>query len=154
LTKLIFCAVAVTGLLMHSTDFAYAAPPASCASKFVGTWAYPGGVTEVRADGTAYPKCPMCVPMQTWTCSGNTYFFNNPGSYTATLSPDGRQLIGTVTATRIGGSVRAPRVARPSSANTTEPRSPSPTVNVTEPRLQTPTVNSGGTQVRTPTVRQ
>jgi hypothetical protein len=58
----------------------------------------------------------MCVPTQTWTCSGNTYLFSNsgpPGQFSATLSADGRQLIGGGTvATRVGGA----RVAAPAPA--------------------------------------
>jgi hypothetical protein len=92
------------------TNLAFAAPPASCARKFIGTWVYPGGTTVVAPGGIAYPKCPMCVPTQTWTCQGNTYLFSNsgpPGQFSATLSADGRQLIGGSTAaTRVGGPAR------------------------------------------------
>ena len=100
--------LACAAILAVSLSSASAAPPASCASKFVGTWVYPGGTTVVAPGGMAYPKCPMCVPTQTWTCSGNTYLFSNsgpPGQFSATLSADGRQLIGGGTvATRVGGA--------------------------------------------------
>lgn len=91
---------------------AAAAPPSSCAHKFIGTWVYPGGVTTVAANGMAYPKCPMCVPTQTWTCSGNTYLFSNsgpPGQFSATLvGPNTMQGSGVV-ATRVGGRAAAPK---------------------------------------------
>ena len=100
--------LACAAILAVSLSSASAAPPASCASKFVGTWVYPVGTTVVAPGGMAYPKCPMCVPTQTWTCSGNTYLFSNsgpPGQFSATLSADGRQLIGGGTvATRVGGA--------------------------------------------------
>lgn len=92
--------VALTNMLTSAS----AAPPASCAHKFVGVWSYAGGTTRVNANGTANPTCPMCVAVQTWTCSGNTYIITGPTSYTATLTPDGRQVVGSAgIATRIGG---------------------------------------------------
>jgi hypothetical protein len=102
------------------TSLASAAPPASCANKFVGTWVYPGGTTVVAPGGIAYPQCAMCVPTQTWTCQGNTYLFSNsgpPGQFSATLSPDGRQLIGGgVVATRVGGAAPGSGAAGKSAA--------------------------------------
>lgn len=103
-------AAAFVAAFFHATPV-FAAPPSSCAGKFVGTWSYPGGTTRVNADGTAHPKCPMCVGVQTWTCSGNTYIITSPTSYSATLSPDGRRLVGgSITAVRVGGT---PKVAAP-----------------------------------------
>jgi hypothetical protein len=104
-----FCRVLlIAGLLVLPAGVASAAPPASCAHKFIGTWVYPGGTTVVAPGGIAYPKCAMCVPTQTWTCQGSTYLFSNsgpPGEFSATLSADGRQLIGSgVVATRVGGA--------------------------------------------------
>lgn len=96
--------------LTVSIGIASAAPPASCAYKFIGTWAYSGGTTVIAPGGIAYPKCAMCVPTQTWTCQGNTYLFSNsgpPGQFSGTLSSDGRQLIsGGIVATRVGGAAR------------------------------------------------
>lgn len=109
--RLIPYAVAIT-LNVCILTTAEAAPPSSCASKFVGTWTYPGGTTVIAPNGLAYPKCPMCVPTQTWTCQGNTYLFSNsgpPGQFTATLSADGRQLTGGGTiATKVGGVAARP----------------------------------------------
>jgi hypothetical protein len=106
-----FCHLFLTaGLTVLSASHVTAAPPSSCAQKFIGTWVYPGGTTVVAPGGTAYPKCPMCVPTQSWTCQGNTYLFSNsgpPGQFSATLSADGRQLIGSGSvATRVGGAAR------------------------------------------------
>jgi hypothetical protein len=90
---------------------ALAAPPASCAKKFIGEWSYAGGTTTVRANGLAYPHCAMCVSVQTWTCEGNTYYFSNsgpPGQFSATLI-DANHVQGSAgIATRVGA---APAVA-------------------------------------------
>ena len=119
-----------TALLASSFAPVEAAPPASCAYKFVGTWVYPGGTTVIAAGGTAYPKCPMCVPTQTWTCQGNTYLFSNsgpPGQFSATLSADGRQLIGGGTvATRVGGAAQGSGTAasKPAPTKAAKPQQP------------------------------
>lgn len=89
---------------------ASAAPPASCVGKFVGTWSYPGGTTTVRSNGLAYPHCAMCVPVQTWTCQGNTYQFSNsgpPGQFSATLIDSNHMQGSGGVATRIGGAAVA-----------------------------------------------
>lgn len=85
---------------------AHAAPPQSCVDKFVGNWSYSGGTTYIHPDGTANPVCFMCVSVQTWTCSGDTYIITGPTSYTATLSADGTQMVGSAgVAIRIDGTV-------------------------------------------------
>lgn len=91
-----------------------AAPPASCASKFIGVWTYPGGTTRVEADGAAYPTCFMCVTKQAWTCNGDTYYFESAGmKFTAVLRAGGTQLVGSgVTATRVGGVATASSATR------------------------------------------
>lgn len=100
-----YIAVLSTALLSTMLNSASAAPPASCASKFVGDWSYPGGTTRVNPDGTANPVCAFCVTVQTWTCSGDTYIITAPSSYTSKLSADGRYLVGDViTAVRVGGA--------------------------------------------------
>ena len=97
--------VLVAGMVTIPACFVSAAPPPSCAYKYIGTWVYPGGTTVVAPGGTAYPKCPFCVATQTWTCSGNTYYFDG---VTATLSPNGRKLFSPgIVATRIGGAGQA-----------------------------------------------
>lgn len=115
------CLIAVA---LCAAGVANAAPPASCASKFVGVWTYPGGTTRVDADGTAYPTCFMCVTKQTWTCNGDTYYFESGGmNFTAVLRAGGTQLVGSgVTATRVGGAAvtrPASRASEPSQRPTT-----------------------------------
>ena len=98
---------------------ASAAPPGSCASKFVGVWTYAGGTTRVNADGTANPTCLLCVAVQTWTCNGDTYIITGPTSYSATLTPDGRQMVGSAgIATRVGGAAVTTKLAPQKSAST------------------------------------
>ncbi len=129
----------MTVLMILSASSASAAPPSTCAYKFIGTWVYAGGTTVVASGGIAYPKCPMCVATQTWTCSGNTYLFSNsgpPGQFSATLSADGRRLIGSgPVATRVGSA--------PKPASSTETASPKE-----KPRVRTATArdsqNSSG----------
>ena len=99
-----------------------AAPSSSCASKYVGTWnwTWTSGQTEIRSDGTAYPKCAIgCVPKQYWSCNGNSFTFSNEGGsspYNMTLSADGTKLEGSWgVAERVGGAaqvVAVPPVAR------------------------------------------
>ena len=112
-----FAALAATSFLVETS--ASAAPPASCAWKFVGTWAWAGGTGRLTADGKAYPTCAMCVAVMTWTCSGNTYIITSPVYATATLSPDGRTMSGSSgVSTRIGGAAIATSVQ-----NTNPPKS-------------------------------
>jgi hypothetical protein len=145
----------VTACLTLSVSPSFAAPPSNCAGKFIGTWVYPGGTTVVAPGGIAYPKCPMCVPTQTWTCSGNTYLFSNsgsPGEFSATLSPDGQQLIGGGTvATRVGSS-RTPKTPTPT-INTLEPGVSAPNVRTKSPRAGTPTITGTEPTVSRQTVR-
>ena len=105
-------------IILCSAGPADAAPPASCARKFVGVWTYPGGTTRVDADGTAYPTCFMCVTKQSWTCNGDTYYFESGGiKFTAILSAGGTQLVGSgVTATRADGAAAAPSAPRSSAS--------------------------------------
>jgi hypothetical protein len=100
----------ITALLAFGLDSALAGPPSSCAGKFIGTWSYSGGTTTVSANGLAYPHCAACVPVQTWTCQGNTYLFSNsgpPGQFSATLVDSTHMQGSGVIATRVGGGARA-----------------------------------------------
>ena len=99
-------------ILTGSISAATAAPPESCRDKFVGTWKYFGGSTEIRADGTAVPSTG--VKLQTWTCSGNIYTFSNPDgqTWTAELSADGKKL-------KTGGSPYTATRVRSPKANST-----------------------------------
>jgi hypothetical protein len=84
------------------------------------------------------------VPTQTWTCQGNTYLFSNsgpPGQFSATLSADGRQLIGGGTvATRVGGAA-----AKKPATEAAKPKAPAPT----EPKAKTPAAAAKERQVQT-----
>ncbi len=121
---------------------AFAAPPASCAHKFVGTWVYPGGITTVSANGQAYPKCPMCVAVQSWTCSGNTYLFSNsgpPGQFSATLVGANTMQGSGVVATRVGGRAAAakqPKSDTPNAAAPTKQKTASGTAAANSSRRQ------------------
>jgi len=129
---------------MGLAGIASAAPPASCAGKFVGTW-----TVRVLATGQTYPSvlspsgighasCPACTPTGTWTCSGNTLtVFVNGISASQTLSADGRTLTGPCcVSTRVG---RAPTVNEPKVA-TAKVGAPKPTANVREPKTATPKI--------------
>src|SRR5262249_746817 len=94
-------------------------PPASCVKRFVGTWivtvkatgqTYPA---TVLANGTGHATCPACMPMQHWTCSGNTFILLDPRTEEAPLSADGT---GTESAccvsVRAGGASRLGHAAQ------------------------------------------
>lgn len=109
------------GLLISSIWFvvapADAAPPASCASKFVGSWTVRVNATGqtypsvISPDGRTHVTCPLCTPGGTWTCSGNTItvYVDNGVTTQHQLQADGRIMSGgCCTITRSGA---APRVA-------------------------------------------
>lgn len=136
------------GALFSLATTSALAQPASCAGKFIGTWVYPGGTTVVAPGGMAYPKCPMCVPTQTWTCRGNTYLFSNsgpPGQFSATLTPDGKMAIGStgIVATRVGGAAR-PTVNAPTPAVRNRPTVTVNVPRVSPPEAQPPMVGGNG----------
>ena len=60
---------------------ASAAPPASCAGKFVGVWRHNGiGQTNkatLTADGTAACSENAACMQGTWTCNGNVLTYYN-----------------------------------------------------------------------------
>ena len=98
-------------LLLGLTSLAAAAPPANCVNKFVGTWSVTVNATgqtyrsQIRANGTLTSACPGCPPVQTWTCSGNTFILTSPVSVTHTISSDGRRMAGgCCSLVRIGGA--------------------------------------------------
>lgn len=87
---------------------AFAAPPASCASKFIGEWRHSGGNKgTLTADGRAIcSEHAACQAEGTWTCSGNNMTYTTSlGSWVYTLQPDG-----SITAN--GGIARAVRIGR------------------------------------------
>src|SRR6266849_83709 len=102
--------VLLCGFLITSAN-ASAAPPSSCAGKFVGVWRHNGigqtNKTTLTADGTAAcSENPACM-QGTWTCNGNVLTYYNgiyPTEYT--LHPSGIMTArGGITVTRLG---RAP----------------------------------------------
>jgi hypothetical protein len=88
---------------------ANAAPPASCAKKFIGVWIHHGigGITNkatLTADGTAASSDDAACLQGTWTCNGNVLTYNN-GMYLTdyTLQPDGTMTAhGGIVVTRVG----------------------------------------------------
>jgi hypothetical protein len=97
---------------------AEAAPPASCASKFIGTWTVRVNATGqtypliIRPDGTSRITCPLCPSEGTWTCTGHTFMSIAPVATTSTLSADGRTLTGSCcTTTRVSSPAMADRPA-------------------------------------------
>ncbi len=90
-----FRSLLISGFLLSLPAAVYAAPPSSCAKKFVGTWQHNGigGIKNtaiLKANGQA--ECrdnPACV-QGTWTCNGNVLSYNN-GMYSTdyTLQPNG-----------------------------------------------------------------
>ena len=87
---------------------AEAAPPSSCAAKFIGEWRHSGSGNKgtVMPDGRALcSEHPACA-QGTWTCSGNVLTYTNSlGTWNYTLAPDGKSMStngGAAVATRIG----------------------------------------------------
>ncbi|SPP93329.1 hypothetical protein [Bradyrhizobium vignae] len=95
-------------LLLACAVPAGAAPPSSCAAKFIGDWRHSGSGNRgtITPDGRALcSEHPSCV-QGTWTCSGNVLTYTNSlGSWNYTLAPDGKSMStngGAAVATRIG----------------------------------------------------
>jgi hypothetical protein len=93
-------------------------PPASCATKFIGSWTVRVIMTGqtypllVRPNGTAHITCPLCPSEGTWSCNGNTFISLNTSS-SATLSPDGRTLTQSCcVTTRVGEPAVAAKPAQ------------------------------------------
>lgn len=107
--SLIACTLLLTSILP-----AGAAPPSSCAGKFIGEWRHSGGNRgSVKADGRALCSEHVACVQGTWTCSGNVLTYtNSAGTWDYTLAPDGKSMSangGAAVATRIGA---APASAR------------------------------------------
>ena len=111
------------GLLLLASRPAAAAPPATCAQKFVGSWTVRVNATGqtypliVRPNGTSHITCPLCPSEGTWTCNGHT-FISIETSTSATLSADGHTLTGgCCTTTRVGGAAVTTKLAPPELAS-------------------------------------
>lgn len=107
--------LAAVSLLLTLIVPAAAAPPSSCAGKFIGEWRHSGSGNRgsIKADGRALcSEHPACA-QGTWTCSGNVLTYTNSlGTWDYTLAPDGKSMStngGAAVATRIGA---APASAR------------------------------------------
>lgn len=91
-----------------ASTFAQAAPPSSCAGKFIGDWRHSGSGNRgiLKPDGQALcTEHPACV-QGTWTCSGNVLMYTNSlGTWNYTLAPDGKSMSangGAAVAVRLG----------------------------------------------------
>jgi hypothetical protein len=91
-----------------ASTFAQAAPPSSCAGKFIGDWRHSGSGNRgiLKRDGQALcTEHPACV-QGTWTCSGNVLMYTNSmGTWNYTLAPDGKSMSangGAAVAVRLG----------------------------------------------------
>lgn len=96
-------------------------PPASCAGKFVGMWTILVKATgqtyqaQINADGTSHAYCPLCMPVQRWTCEGNTHILIDPFRVDSVLSADGtRTESSCCIGTRVGPP---PQIAAPAPCN-------------------------------------
>jgi hypothetical protein len=105
---------------------AFAQPPPSCASKFVGRWKTVGGPNAwmqsgatLNANGTAIPHCTgvPCVAVQNWTCSGDTHIILSPTPGQAQLLPSGRL---------VGYGIEMVRIGRAAIASQQQPSSSPP----------------------------
>jgi hypothetical protein len=118
---------------------ASAAPPASCAGKFVGSW-----TVRVDATGQTYPSlilpngrtqvtCPMCTPGGTWTCAGDTITVNVDNGVTTQhrLHADGRTMSGgccTITRSGPAPAMSSDTRSQPNSKSRVSGAPPAPAV--------------------------
>lgn len=91
--------------LFLAAGSAMAAPPSSCASKFIGTWQHGNSnISTLTADGQALCSGNAFCVQGTWTCSGNSLtYYNSLGTYVYTLQPNGDMTYGSIVVRRIGG---------------------------------------------------
>ena len=104
-----------------------AAPPSSCAGKFIGSWQHgTSNMGTLTPDGQALCSGnPFCT-QGTWTCEGNSLTYkNSAGTYVYTLQSPGVMTYGSIVVTRIGGGGAA-AAAKPS-----KPSAPAAPVKVT-----------------------
>lgn len=86
---------------------AFAAPPSSCAAKFIGEWRHTGGNKgTLTPDGRALCSEHAGCVQGSWTCSGNVLTYTNSiGTWNYTLEPDGKSMStngGAAVAVRMG----------------------------------------------------
>lgn len=94
---------------------ALAAPPSSCANKFIGTWQHgTSNIGTLTPDGRALCSGNAFCVQGTWTCNGNSLTYtNSAGTYVYTLQSDGVMTYGSIMVTRIGGSHAAAQPVKP-----------------------------------------
>jgi hypothetical protein len=83
---------------------ALAAPPASCANKFIGKWQHgTSNIADLTPDGQAICSGnPFCT-QGTWTCNGDSLTYTtSAGTYVYTLQPSGVMTYNSIVVTRIG----------------------------------------------------
>jgi hypothetical protein len=97
------------GAVFLAAASADAAPPASCAKKFIGVWTHHGAggetnIATLTADGTAACSGNAFCVQGTWTCNGNVLTYNNNMYLTDyTLQADGTMTArGGIVVTRVG----------------------------------------------------
>jgi len=102
-------------VLLLLAGSAWAAPPSSCASKFVGTWQHgSSNIGTLTPDGRAMCTGNAFCVQGTWTCNGNSLTYtNSAGTYVYTLQSSGVMTYGSIVVTRIGGGQAAPQQAKP-----------------------------------------
>ena len=103
-----------TSALILVAGSAIAAPPSSCARKFVGTWQHStSNIATLTLDGRAICSGNPFCQQGTWTCNGNDLTYtNSSGTFVYTLQPSGVMTYGSIVVTRIGGS-GAPVASKP-----------------------------------------
>lgn len=94
---------------------AVAAPPSSCASKFIGTWQHgTSNIGTLTPDGQALCTGNVFCVQGTWTCSGDSLTYtNSAGTYVYTLQSSGVMTYGSIVVTRIGGGHAAAQPSKP-----------------------------------------
>lgn len=101
--------------LLAGAAVAEAAPPSSCAAKFIGDWRHSGSGNRgtLLPDGRALCSEHWACVQGTWTCSGNVLTYTNSGgTWNYTLEPDGKSMStngGAATAVRIGATPASAR---------------------------------------------
>lgn len=88
---MIWSRIFVSLLLVFLSSNSFAAPPASCAGKFVGTWQHSWtNVETFTRDGQAICSGNPFCQQGTWTCNGNGLIYtNSSGTFTYELQPNG-----------------------------------------------------------------
>jgi hypothetical protein len=103
--------------LIFAADDALAAPPSSCANKFIGKWQHgTSNVADLTPDGRAICSGNPFCSQGTWTCSGDSLTYTtSAGTYVYTLQPSGVMTYGSVVVTRIRGSAATSQSSKNSS---------------------------------------